>query len=77
MVVLRFLVAMGVGGEWAVASAMVAEVMPKRSRPVMSSTCWTTTPLLRFVPRQMALCMSGGVMESWLAAGFLMRLCPS
>jgi MFS family permease len=37
MVGLRFLVAMGVGGEWAVASAMVAEVMPKRSRPVMSS----------------------------------------
>ena len=37
MVVLRFLVAMGVGGEWAVASAMVAEVMPKRSRPMMSS----------------------------------------
>ena len=37
MVILRFLVAMGVGGEWAVASAMVAEVMPKRSRPVMSS----------------------------------------
>lgn len=37
MVVLRFLVAMGVGGEWAVASAMVAEVMPKRSRAVMSS----------------------------------------
>lgn len=37
MVVLRFLVAMGVGGEWAVAAAMVAEVMPTRSRPVMSS----------------------------------------
>lgn len=37
MVVLRFLVAMGVGGEWAVASAMVAEVMPNRSRAVMSS----------------------------------------
>lgn len=37
MVVLRFFVAMGVGGEWAVASAMVAEVMPKRARPVMSS----------------------------------------
>ncbi|MCA9058210.1 MAG: MFS transporter, partial [Planctomycetaceae bacterium] len=33
----RFLVAMGVGGEWAVASAMVAEVMPRRSRPVMGS----------------------------------------
>ncbi|MEX1027247.1 MAG: MFS transporter [Candidatus Paceibacterota bacterium] len=37
MVALRFLVAMGVGGEWAVASALVAEVMPTRSRPVMSS----------------------------------------
>jgi len=29
---LRFLVAMGVGGEWAVASAMVAEVFPERAR---------------------------------------------
>jgi len=28
----RFLVAMGVGGEWAVASAMVFEVFPKRAR---------------------------------------------
>lgn len=37
MVILRFFVAMGVGGEWAVASAMVAEVMPLRSRAVMSS----------------------------------------
>ncbi|MHC4878641.1 MAG: MFS transporter [Planctomycetota bacterium] len=37
MVVLRFFVAMGVGGEWAVASAMVAEVMPSRSRSRMSS----------------------------------------
>lgn len=37
MVVLRFFVAMGVGGEWAVASAMVAEVMPQRSRAVMAS----------------------------------------
>ena len=37
MVALRFLVAIGVGGEWAVASAMVSEVMPKRSRAVMGS----------------------------------------
>ena len=32
MVVLRFFVAIGVGGEWAVATAMVAEVMPRRAR---------------------------------------------
>ncbi len=35
MIVLRFLVAMGVGGEWAVASAMIAEVFPKRARARM------------------------------------------
>jgi len=29
---LRFLVAMGVGGEWAVGAALVAEVFPKRAR---------------------------------------------
>lgn len=32
MAIFRFLVAMGVGGEWAVASAMVAEVFPKEAR---------------------------------------------
>lgn len=32
LAVCRFLVALGVGGEWAVASAMVAEVFPKRAR---------------------------------------------
>jgi MFS family permease len=34
MAICRFLVAMGVGGEWAVASAMVAEVFPPRARAV-------------------------------------------
>jgi len=37
LIALRFLVAMGVGGEWAVASAMVAEVMPERVRAITSS----------------------------------------
>jgi len=32
MIALRFLVATGIGGEWAVASAMVAEVFPKHAR---------------------------------------------
>ena len=32
MVALRFVVALGVAGEWAVATAMVAEVFPKRAR---------------------------------------------
>src|SRR5262249_12568220 len=33
---LRFLVGMGVGGEWAVAAAVVAEVFPPRARPAAS-----------------------------------------
>lgn len=36
--VLRFLVAMGVGGEWAVAAALVAEVFPTRARAQASGT---------------------------------------
>ena len=32
MVALRFFVAIGVGGEWAVASAMIAEVFPRHAR---------------------------------------------
>ena len=34
---LRFLVAMGVGGEWAVAAALVSEVFPKKARAHASS----------------------------------------
>lgn len=34
---LRFLVAMGVGGEWAVAAVLVAEVFPKKARAQASS----------------------------------------
>ena len=36
MAIFRFLVAMGVGGEWAVASTMVAEEFPKRARARVS-----------------------------------------
>ncbi len=33
LIAVRFLVAMGVGGEWAVAASLVAEVFPARARP--------------------------------------------
>lgn len=35
---LRFLVAMGTGGEWAIAAALVAESFPTRARPFASGT---------------------------------------
>jgi MFS family permease len=48
MVALRFLVALGTGGEWAVASAMIAEVFPQqaraRSRRVLWVRAWRRSP---------------------------------
>ena len=43
--VLRFLVATGVGGEWAVAAALVAEVFPKRARAQASGIFHATSIL--------------------------------
>jgi MFS family permease len=43
--VLRFLVAMGVGGEWAVAAALVAEVFPPRARAHASGIFHATSVL--------------------------------
>lgn len=43
--VLRFLVAMGVGGEWAVGAALVAEVFPKQARERASGIFHATSVL--------------------------------
>lgn len=43
--VLRFLVALGVGGEWAVAAALVAEVFPARARAHASGIFHSTSVL--------------------------------
>jgi MFS family permease len=43
VMVLRFLVAMGVGGEWAVAAALVAEVFPTKARAQASGIFHTTS----------------------------------
>ncbi len=43
--VLRFLVALGVGGEWAVAAALVAEVFPSRARAHASGIFHATSVL--------------------------------
>ena len=42
---LRFLVALGVGGEWAVAAALVAEVFPGAARARASSIFHATSVL--------------------------------
>jgi MFS family permease len=45
VLVLRFLVAVGVGGAWSVAAALVAEVFPKRVRAYASSLFHATSVL--------------------------------
>lgn len=68
MVVLRFLVAMGVGGEWAVAAAMVAEVMPTRSRPVMSSIFHASSVFgTLLAAATVALVIGNEAVNSWFA----------
>src|SRR5579872_5380174 len=47
--VLRFLVAVGVGGEWAVAAAFVAEVFPSRSRGYAASIFHASSVLGTFL----------------------------
>jgi MFS family permease len=46
---LRFLVGMGVGGEWAVAAAAVAEVFPPRARPAASGIFHASSVLGTFL----------------------------
>ncbi len=68
MVALRFLVAMGVGGEWAVAAAMVAEVMPTRSRPVMSSIFHASSVFgTLLAAATVALLIGNESVNAWLA----------
>ena len=68
MVALRFLVAMGVGGEWAVAAAMVAEVMPTRSRPMMSSIFHASSVFgTLLAAATVALLIGNEAVNAWLA----------
>lgn len=55
---LRFLVAMGVGGEWAVAAALVAEVVPKHARAHMAGLFHSTSVLGTFLAAGVGLAVS-------------------
>ena len=70
--VLRFLVAMGVGGEWAVAAALVAEVVPPHARAHMSGLFHSTSVLGTFFAAWAGLAVGG----DWRLA-FLIGVVPS
>lgn len=56
--VLRFLVAMGVGGEWAVAATLVAEVFPKHARAHASGIFHATSTLGTWVAAGVGLAVA-------------------
>lgn len=70
--VLRFLVAMGVGGEWAVAAALVAEVVPRSARAHMSGIFHSTGIIGAFLAAWVGLAAGA----NWRAA-FLVGVLPA
>jgi MFS family permease len=69
---LRFLVAMGVGGEWAVAAALVAEVVPPAARAQMSGLFHATSILGAFIAAWVGLAVGA----DWRVA-FLVGVGPA
>jgi MFS family permease len=70
--VLRFLVAMGVGGEWAVAAALVAEIFPKHARTHAGGIFHATG----VVGTWLATLTSMGVQDGWRIA-YLVGIIPA
>jgi MFS family permease len=77
LMLLRFLVGMGVGGEWAVAAAAVAEVFPPRARPAASGIFHASSVLGTFLAVGAGfLVLALGRADSW-RFGFLLGLLPA
>jgi MFS family permease len=77
LTILRFLVGMGVGGEWAVAAAAVAEVFPARARPAASGIFHASSvlgTLLAVAAGFMVLALP--IADGW-KVGFLLGLLPA
>jgi MFS family permease len=70
LAVLRFFVALGVGGEWAVASSFVAEVFPKRARAHVGSIFHASSVLGAY------LAVAAGAFLTW-RLGFAVGLLPA
>jgi MFS family permease len=71
---LRFLVAMGTGGEWAVAAALVAETFPSRARAFASGTFHASSVLGGALASVTGIVLAGA--GAW-RTGFLLGLAPA
>jgi MFS family permease len=66
----RFLVALGVGGEWAVASALVAEVFPSRARARSQAIFHASSVLGTFLAVAAGVFIVGNPRLTWTASLF-------
>lgn len=73
---LRFLVGMGVGGEWAVAAAVVAEVFPPRARPAASGIFHASSVLGTYLAVAAGVFVIGADRQGW-RYGFLLGVLPA
>jgi MFS family permease len=77
LAVLRFLVGMGVGGEWAVAAAVVAEVFPPRARPVASGIFHASSVLGTYLAVAAGYYVVAADKEMGWRYGFLLGVLPA
>jgi MFS family permease len=76
LTILRFLVGLGVGGEWAVAAAVVAEVFPPRARPAASGIFHASSVLGTYLAVLAGLFVVAGHEHGW-RWGFLLGVAPA
>jgi MFS family permease len=77
LTLLRFLVGMGVGGEWAVAAAAVAEVFPPRARPAASGIFHASSVLGTYLAVATGLFVVAADREYGWRYGFLLGVLPA
>jgi MFS family permease len=77
LVALRFLVGLGVGGEWAVAAAVVAEVFPSHARPAASGIFHASSVLGTFLAVGTGFLVVSLDGEGTWRLGFLFGLVPA
>jgi MFS family permease len=73
---LRFLVALGVGGEWAVAAALVAEVFPRRARAHSLAIFHASSVLGTFMAVAAGIFIIGNASLGW-RWGFVLGAAPA
>jgi MFS family permease len=77
LTILRFLVGMGVGGEWAVAASAVAEVFPPRARPAASGIFHASSVLGTYLAVAAGLFVVAADREYGWRYGFLLGVLPA